>query len=230
MQQFSTSSGRPMALSASTEAQVYGLFAVAMALTVIGVSIGYSQAPILLSTGTHVLLLILELAIIFTARLWMDKSPLNILLFAAFPVLSGITFTPYILYILVSYVNGLAILYNALAATTFMALAAAVFARTTSWNLGVFGRGLFFSLLGLIGIGILQLFVPALRTPAAELFISGAGVAVFGFFTAFDLQRIQGMARVGANPFMLALSLYLDIFNLFLYVLRFMTALSGERR
>jgi FtsH-binding integral membrane protein len=29
---------------------------------------------------------------------------------------------------------------------------------------------------------------------------------------------------------MMALSLYLDIYNLFLSVLRFMTALSGERR
>lgn len=219
-----------MALSASTEAQVYGLFAIAMALTVLGVYIGLWQAAALLTTGTHILFLILELAIIFTSRLWMDKSPLNILLFGAFPVLSGITFTPYLMLILASYANGSAILFNALAATTFMALAAAVFARTTSWNLGVFGRGLFFSLLGLIGIGILQLFVPALRTPGVELFISGAGVAVFGFFTVFDLQRIQGMARVGANPFMLALSLYLDIFNLFLYILRFMTALSGERR
>ncbi len=35
---------------------------------------------------------------------------------------------------------------------------------------------------------------------------------------------------LGANPFLLALSLYLDIFNLFLSVLRFMSVLSGERR
>lgn len=230
MQQFSTSGSRPLALSASTESQVYGLFALAMALTVAGVYLGMAYASVLLTSGMYIMLLIVELAVIFTARLWMDKSPLNIVLFGVFPVISGITVTSYLLLLLASYVNGPAILFNALAATVFMGLAAAVFARTTSWNLGVFGRGLFFALLGLIALGILQLFVPALRTPAAELFLSGAGVAVFAFFTAFDLQRIQEQARLGANPFMLALSLYLDIFNLFLYILRFMTALSGERR
>lgn len=230
MQQFSTTPSRPLALSASTESSVYGLFAIAMALTVFGVYLGMAYASVLLTNGMHVVFLILELAIIFTSRLWMDKSPLNVVLFGAFPVLSGITVTSYLLLILASYANGPAILFNALAATAFMSLAAAVFARTTSWNLGVFGRGLFFAVLGLIALGILQLFVPAFRTPGMELFISGAGVAVFAFFTAFDLQRIQEQARVGANPFLLALSLYLDIFNLFLYILRFMTALSGERR
>lgn len=230
MQQFSTAQSRPMALSASTESQVYGLFSLAMALTVAGVFAGIAQASFLLSSGMHVFLLLLELAIVFSSRLWMDKSPLNIVLFAVFPFVSGITFTPYLIAILAGYANGSAIVLNALAATVFMALAAAVFARTTSWNLGAFGRGLFFALLGLVGMGLLQLFFPSLRTPGIELAVSGAGVVVFALFTAFDLQRIQGQARLGANPFVMALSLYLDIFNLFLYILRFMTVLSGERR
>lgn len=230
MQQFSSSTSRPLALSASTEAQVYGLFAVAMALTLIGVYAGMTQAALLLSSGTHILLTIASLGIILTSGLWVDKSPVNVVLFGAFPIIMGITVTPYLLAVLSGYVNGSAILFNALAATVFMGLAAAVFARTTSWNLGVFGRAFFFAILGLIGMSILQIFIPGLRTPAIELAISGAGVLVFAFFTAYDLQRIQSMARVGANPFILALSLYLDIFNLFLYILRFMTALSGERR
>lgn len=230
MQQFSTAQSRPLALSASTESQVYGLFTLAMALTVLGVFFGITQASFLLSSGISLFLILAELAIVFTSRLWMDKSPLNIILFALFPVLSGITFAPYILMVLTGYANGSAILFNALTATVFMGLAATVFARTTSWNLGVMGRGLLFALLGLVGVGLLQLFVPALRTPAMELLISGAGVVLFAFFTAYDIQRIQGQSRLGANPFMLALSLYLDIFNLFVYILRFMTALSGERR
>jgi len=230
MQQFSSSTSRPLALSSSTEAQVYGLFAVAMALTVLGSYIGMAFATVLLSNGTHVLLSIVSLGIILTSGLWMDKSPLNVVLFGAFPVIMGITITPYLLAVVSSYVNGFSILINALAATVFMGLAAAVFARATSWNLGLFGRVFFFAILGLIGMSILQLFVPALRTPAIELAVSGAGVLVFAFFTAYDLQRIQSLGRIGANPFLLALSLYLDIFNLFLYILRFMTALSGERR
>jgi FtsH-binding integral membrane protein len=53
---------------------------------------------------------------------------------------------------------------------------------------------------------------------------------IFALFTAVDIQRVKMLGRYGANPFLLALSLYLDIFNLFLYILRFMLALSGDRR
>ncbi|PIQ75673.1 hypothetical protein COU78_04390 [Candidatus Peregrinibacteria bacterium CG10_big_fil_rev_8_21_14_0_10_49_24] len=229
-QSFSTAQTRPIAISQSTEAQTYGLFALAMALTVAGVFIGTQFATVLMSTGIHFFFLLAELGLIFTAGIWMNKSPLNYLLFGLFPLLSGFTITPYILYILASYANGGSILLNALSATGFMAASAAVFARTTSWNLGVISKGLFLALIGLIVLGLLQFFVPSLRTTQFELMLSGGGVVIFALFTAYDLQRIQQMGRMGAHPMMLALSLYLDIFNLFLYILRFMLALSGDRR
>lgn len=221
---------QPVVLNASTEAKVYALFALAMGLTLVGIVVGISFAAQLLTSGTAMVLIFVELAVIFTAPWWMEKSPLNILMFGLFPLLSGITITPYILYVLVGYANGASILINAFASTACMALAAAVFARTTSWNLSGLGRGLFFAILGLVVFGLLQMFIPSLRTGSMELLISGAGIVVFALFTAYDVQRTQNLARYGANPFMLALGLYLDIFNLFLYVLRFMIAMSGNRR
>lgn len=229
-QSYSSVQARPIAISQSTESQVYGLFALAMALTVVGVLVGTQFAPMLMSTGVHFFFLFAQLGLIFTAGIWMKKSPLNYFLFGLFPLLSGFTITPYILYVLAGYANGGSILLNALSATGFMAASAAVFARTTSWNLGVMSKGLFFALIGLIVLGLLQFFIPSLRTSQFELILSGGGVVIFGLFTAYDLQRIQQMGRMGAHPMMLALSLYLDIFNLFLYILRFMLALSGDRR
>lgn len=228
--QYSQVTGRPISLQKSTESQIYGLFAVALALTNVGIYLGLQYSSILLNSGVHIFFLIAELGLIFTARLWMDKSPLNYLLFGLFPALSGFTITPYIMHVLAAYANGGTILMNAFAATVFMAGASAVFAKTTSWNLGVLGKGLFFGIIGLIGLGLLQMFVPAFRTTQMELFISGAGVVFFAIFTAYDVQRISQLGRMGANPFMLALSLYLDIFNMFLYVLRFMLVLYGDRR
>jgi len=220
----------PIALEPSREAEVYGLFALAMALTAVGVFVGVQYAPAILSSGVHFMFLFVELGLIFTARLWMNKSPLNVILFGLFPLLSGFTITPYILYVLTGYANGGSILLHAFAATVFMAGAAAVFARTTSWNLGVLGKALFMGLIGLIILGLAQIFVPALRTTQFELLLSGAGVMFFAVFTAYDLQRIQHLSRQGMNPFLLALSLYLDIFNLFLFVLRFMLVIAGNRR
>jgi len=230
MQYITPSQSRPLSLSASTESKTYLLFALAMGLTVLGVYVGMFYASAMILTGLYLPLAIVELAIILTSRWWMDKSPLNYLLFFAFPFISGFTITPYIMMVLTGYANGPAILFNALASTTFMALAAAVIARMAGVKMAMFGRALIFSLIGLLVLGILQIFVPALRSQPFELLLSGAGVVIFGLFTAHDIQRISEMGKLGANPFMLALSLYLDIFNLFLYVLRFMLALSGNRR
>lgn len=228
--QYTTSASRPISLTKSTESQIYTLFAVAMGLTSVGIYFGLQFAPMILTTGTHFFFLIAELAIIFTAGLWMNKTPLNYLLFGLFPMLSGFTIAPYILSVLAGYANGGTILMNAFSATMFMAAASALFARTTSWNLGVLGKALFFGLLGLVGLSLLQFFVPAMRTTQMELMISGAGILFFAVFTAYDVQRIAKLGKMGANPFMLALSLYLDIFNMFLYVLRFMLMLYGDRR
>lgn len=227
--QYVSSRSEPLALSPSTQAQAYGLFALAMALTLIGVFVGLNIAQHLLSTGLHIGLAIAELVLIFSAGWWSRKTPLNYALFGLFPLLSGITLTPYLLLILAGYANGSAILFNAVGATVFMSLAAVVLARIAP-NLAAWGRALFFAVLGLLFLTVLQVFVPALRTQGIELLISGAGIVIFGLFTAFDLQRIERMGAVGANPFLLALSLYLDIYNLFIMVLRFMTALSGDRR
>jgi len=229
--QYSIPQTRPVSLTRTGEMQVYALFALAMGLTALGVFFGTLYAPVLFRGGTHMILLITELAIILSAPLWMQRSPLNILLFGAFPLLSGITITPYLWAVSQGYVNGNAILFNAIIATTFMSAAAALFARTTSINLGIMGRALFFAVLGLIGFSLLQIFVPGLRQSIGfEMGISAAGVVIFALFTAYDIQRIQTASRYGANPFLLALSLYLDIFNLFLSVLRFMLAIAGNRR
>lgn len=229
MQQPTRTLSSSLPLTASTQAQVYLLTALAMGLTVVGVFIGFAFGGLLLTSGLHLLFLLAELGIIFTASLWMERTPLNYLLFCLFPVLSGLTFTPYILFVLTGYANGAAILVNALIATTFLSLAAAVFASVAP-NLAGLARGLFLAVIGLVVLSILQIFIPGLRTGTAELLISGLGIGVFAVFLAFDLQRVSHLGRLGMNPFLLALSLYLDIFNLLMYVLRFMIALSGERR
>ncbi len=229
--QYSIPDSRPIGLTQTREMQVYALFALAIALTALGVFAGAIYAPLLFRGGTHVILLIVELAIVFTIPFWMEKSPLNMILFGVFPLLSGITVSPYLWAVSQSYVNGNAILVNALVATTFMSAAAAIFARTTSFDLGVLGRFLLFSLFGLLGFSLLQIFVPSLRQSVGmEMAISVGGVILFALFTAYDIQRVEQQSRHGANPFMLALSLYLDIFNLFLYVVRFMVAIAGDRR
>lgn len=216
-------------LSASTQSQAYALLAFAMAITLIGVFIGTEYAGMLLSTGLHLLFAIAELALIFTAQWWAKKYPLNYALFAIFPLLSGLSLTPYLLMVTTGYVNGTEILWNAVGATVCLSMAAVVLSRLAP-NLSAWANALFYALIGLLVVSLFQIFIPALRTQGFELLISGGGAMLFGVFLAFDIQRLQRGAALGVSPFLLALSLYLDIYNLFISVLRFMTALSGERR
>lgn len=227
---FSHHRSAPITLDRSALTKVYGLFAFAMVMTLAGVWTGMTFALPIMSSGWIQVLFIVELGLVFTARMWMDRYPLNCGLFAAFPFLSGLTATPFLMYVLVGYANGGAIMLNAAVATTLLSAAAAVYALTTPRDLGFMARGLLFALIGLIIVGLMQVFVPSLRSGEMEMLASGAGVVIFGLFLAYDVQRVHRMAGLGASPFMLALSLYLDIFNLFMYVLRFMLAASGNRR
>lgn len=222
--------GRSVILTAPQMSQTYWLVALAMLTTAFGVYAGATFALPILASGWLFALFILELGIIFTASAWSRSTPLNFILFFAFPFLSGLTITPFLLSVAGAYVNGATILLNAAIATTLLTVAAAIFARTTAMNIGaVFGRFLFQALIGLIVFGLLQLFIPSLRGTGFEMILSGVGIVTFSLFLAWDIQRMAASDR-GTSPFLLALSLYLDIFNLFLYVVRFMLAMSGQRR
>lgn len=210
-------------------ASVYGLLFLAMLFTLLGCAVGATVALPFMTSGWIMLLFMLELAIVWTAPSWTRSSPLNYVLFAAFPFLSGLTLTPVIISVLYGYANGAAILMNALIATSLMTLSSAVLASMTRTNLGgVFGRFLLQALIGLIVFALLQMFFPSLRGQGIDMVVSGIGIIVFSLFLAVDIQRVQQRSDLD-SPFLLAIALYLDIFNLFLFILRFMTASGGRR-
>lgn len=225
---FSSSPAASRPILKSTLSGALWLLCIALALTVVGVIGGIAFALPILASGWIFALFLLELAIIWTAPAWSRSSPLNILLFAAFPLLSGLTLTPVILSVLTGYANGAAILMNALVSTALLCAASAVFASMAGDLGSTIGRFLFQSLIGLIIFGLLQVFIPALRSQGFEMIVSGVGIVTFSLFLSYDLQRLSRRAE-GSSAFLLALSLYLDIYNLFLYILRFMMAVSGRR-
>lgn len=210
-------------------ASVYGLLFLALLFTLLGCAVGATVALPLMTSGWIGLLFILELAIVWTAPKWTRSTPLNYFLFFAFPFLSGLTLAPVIISVLVGYANGASILLNALIATGLMTLSSAVLASMTRGNLGgMFGQFLLQAVLGLIIFSIVQMFFPSLRSEGIELIVSGIGIVVFSLFLAVDIQRVQRRGDLD-SPFLMAIALYLDIFNLFLFILRFMTS-GAERR
>ena len=107
--------------------------------------------------------------------------------------------------------------------------ATAFFGTVTKRSLAGMGQFLFMGLIGVILASIVGLFW---QSDALQFVISVVGVLVFTGLTAWDAQRLKQMAvalpdgRVGAYAVVGALSLYLDLINLFFFLLRF----TGGRR
>jgi FtsH-binding integral membrane protein len=76
-------------------------------------------------------------------------------------------------------------------------------------------RILFWLLLALIGAGIVLIFV---RIPAAYTVWSVLGLLIFAGYTVVDFNRLRRAGKDEAIP--LAASIFLDVFNIFLFFLQ----------
>ena len=142
----------------------------------------------------------------------------------------------------------------AFVASAGMFLAMSLIGSATRMDLSRVGNIALFGLFGIIGMSIINIFT---KSSGLDFLISIVGIVVFLGLTAWDTQKLRRMALsldpTGDNPITMAgedrpsdwskvlggnpqaekaavigaLSLYLDLINLFLFVLRFF---GGRRR
>jgi FtsH-binding integral membrane protein len=86
------------------------------------------------------------------------------------------------------------------------------------------GKFLFIGLIMLIVASLANMFF---QIPALALTISAVAVMIFSAYILFDVSRIVHGGET--NYVMATLSLYLDIYNLFINLLQLLMAFSGER-
>ncbi len=205
--------------------KVYSLFALAILVTGLGVYAGFHYLlPVFLANPAFMFVFFIgELALILTSRLWSKREPLNYLLFSLFTFASGVTVVPLIASFAAEF-GGFDIIYRALFATTATFLAMAlVGTRIKTPLLGLSGF-LTMGLIGLLVVSILGIFFPWGNT--GEMVFSGLGVGLFALYTMVDLNR---MAYYPEDQYIhAAMQLYLDIFNLFIFVLRLTGAVSRD--
>ena len=80
----------------------------------------------------------------------------------------------------------------------------------------------FWALVGLIGFGIVLIFV---QIPHGALIYSILGLVIFAGLTVVDFQRLRNSTDINAAP-LLAASIFLDILNVFQF---FLQIVSGEK-
>lgn len=78
------------------------------------------------------------------------------------------------------------------------------------------GSMLFVALIGLVVLAVMRLFVPALAELKA---IDYFGAALFSLYIGYDMYRAHHIPKTVNNAIDVSISLYLDVINLFLYLL-----------
>lgn len=194
-------------------------FALSLAIAFIGTMAGVFVPPALFLP-----LVIVEVGMLLAVFFLRKRKAVSYTFLYAFTFISGITLYPAIAH----YVStiGANVVLNALGTTTVVFAGLAIYATKTKRDLSFLGGMLMAALLALIAISIFNIFWPLSST--GMLAYSFIGIMVFSGYVLFDFNR---MKHYGVSPEevpLMALSLYLDFINLFLYILRFFGVLSSR--
>jgi modulator of FtsH protease len=188
--------------------QVMGFVAVAVGFAALGAYIGRD-----LSGGTGLVVFIGAFACIFglNSAAARGREQLAIGLLFAMGLLLGLAVAP----VIADYARAdPSALWQATGATAAFVAACGAYGYATRRDLSSWARTLFWALLGLIAFGIVAIFV---TIPNGNVIYAVAGLGIFGAFTIFDFNRLRRASAAGAV--VIAASIFLDIFNVFLLLL-----------
>lgn len=210
-------------LQATFFGKVMFFFSLGLLVSTLGVFVGleYGLQYLVAAPWLMWVLFAVELGLIFTSSRWSTKKPLNYWLFSAFTFITGLTVAPLIATVLIQ-MQSPALVVKALAITALTFTAAGMFGWTTQKSLEGMRGFLMISLIGMIIVSVVGIFLPWGNN--FEIIFSGFGVLLFSGFAMYDFQKIKQFPE--DRYIDAAIHLYLDIFNLFIMVLRFLMAMN----
>lgn len=104
--------------------------------------------------------------------------------------------------------------------TAAVCLGLTLFAFQTKWDFTVMGGVLFVAVIILMVFGIVAIFVPG---KTIQLIYASLGALIFSIYLVYDTQMMMGgKHKYSISPeeyIFAALNLYLDIVNIFMYIL-----------
>lgn len=198
--------------------QVMGLVAVTFGCLGLGAYIGRN-----LTGGTGIVFFLLAFACIFglqfaNAR---GREQLAIGLLFGMGLLLGLAIGPVLAYYASADPGAV---WQAAGCTAGFTGVLGCYGYATRRDLSRYYRAFFWALLGLLVFGIVATFVVI---PGGNVIYAVLGLIIFGGFTAFDFQRLRRADMSSAVP--IAASIFLDIFNVFLFFLSLFGG-GGNRR
>ncbi|HQR04435.1 MAG: Bax inhibitor-1/YccA family protein [Proteobacteria bacterium] len=203
----------------------YALLALSMIPTVIGALLG-TTLGVSLMVGSPVMSMLIFFGVTFGLMYGIQRtkdSGMGVVLLLAFTFFMGLMLGPLLHYAL-GFSNGGSLIAVAAGGTGVMFVTLASIATTSKRDFSKLGGFLFAGLILLVVAGIANMF---LHLPALSLALSVGAIFIFSAMILFDIQRIvQG----GETNYITAtLSVYLDVYNIFVNLLQLLLAFSGDR-
>ena len=206
------------AQQATLTGQVFGLLGFSLLFTMGGAVV----AP-RLGSGAFILSLVGSFGSLIALMFLKDKSPINLGLFYLFSFAEGLLLGLVVDMYLARGQAGVVV--NAAGITGALVLALGAYSWTTKRDLFGHGRIPDMALFGLIIAGVVNMF---LHSGPLALIISAATVVIFSGLLMYDMQRLRGAKGGTGDAIMFAISIYLDIFNIFISLLQILGFLGGR--
>jgi len=162
-------------------------------------------------------IMVLAFGLLFATRAYANSGT-GVLLVFAFTGLMGFSLGPTLNHYL-HLAHGSEIVGTSLLATGAAFFGLSAYVQVTKKDFAFLGGFLMVGLIGLIVVSLIGMFFP---TPALSLALAYVSVLIFGGYILYDTSDI--IAGRQTNYIMATISLYLDILNMFLAMLRIVTA------
>jgi modulator of FtsH protease len=175
------------------------------------------------SPGAGMIATLLSFAMLFVTQA-LRNSGLGLIAIFGFTGLLGYGLGPMLNAILQGYANGPQLIMTALGLTGVIFFALSAYVMTTQKDFSFMGGFLFVALILGCLASLMGIFLPI---PFMQLMLSSFMVLLFSGFILYDTSRIIHDGE--RNYIMATISLYLNIYNLFIHLLMIITSLAGRR-
>jgi modulator of FtsH protease len=203
----------------------YLLLALSMVPTVLGAWLGV-QMNFTFLAGSPAIGFLVFLGIAFAFFYGIEKtknSSMGIVLLLAFTFFMGLMLSR-MLGVMLGMKNGANLIALAFGGTSIIFFSMATLATTIKKDLSGMGKFLFVGVIVLLVASFANIF---LQIPALMITISAIAIAIFSAYMLFDINRIVTGGET--NYITATLSIYLDVYNVFVHLLALLGIFGGER-
>lgn len=203
----------------------FGLVAMSILPTVLGSWLGMAIGLPALMASSPLMVSLVFLAVMFGALFGINALRNSA---AAVPAMLGFTFLmgmwlSGLLSVALGREGGFELIATAGLGTAGVVAGCSMYAMRTKRDFTKMGGFLFGSVIALIVVSLANIFF---QLPLISIMISLAAIVIFSLFMIFDVQRVVQGGET--NYVMAAVSIYLNIYNIFISLLQLLLAFTGS--